>query len=78
MLMIYVNDIHRAFDRTKSLEVRVIFLDTSKAFDRTKSLEVRVIFLDTSKAFDRVWHGGLIFKMRQNGVSGRLLKLFQN
>ena len=25
-----------------------------------------------------MWHDGLIFKMRKNGVSGRLLKLFQN
>ena len=25
-----------------------------------------------------MWHDGLIFKMRQNGVSGQLLKLFQN
>ena len=25
-----------------------------------------------------MWHDGLIFKIRQNGVSGRLLKLFQN
>ena len=48
------------------------------AFDSTKSLEVRAIFLDISKAFDKVWHDGLIFKMRQNGVSGRLLKIFQN
>ena len=45
------------------------------AFDNTKSLEVRAIFLDISKAFDKVWHDGLIFKMRQNGVSGQLLKL---
>ena len=29
-----VNDIHRAFDSTKSLEVRAIFLDNSKAFDK--------------------------------------------
>ena len=48
------------------------------AFDRTTSLEVRAIFLDISKAFDKVWHDGLIFKMRQNGISGQLLKLFQN
>ena len=48
------------------------------AFDNTKSLEVRAIFLDISKAFDKVWHEGLIFKMRQNGVSGLLLKLFQS
>ena len=25
-----------------------------------------------------MWHDGLIFQMRQNGVSGRLLKLLQN
>ena len=48
------------------------------AFDSPKSLEVRAIFLDISKAFDKVWHDGLIFKMRQNGVSGRLLNIFQN
>ena len=52
--------------------------DIHRAFDSTKSLEVRAIFLDISKAFDKVWHDGLIFKMRQSGVSGRLLKLFQN
>ena len=52
--------------------------DIHRALDSTKSLEVRAIFLDISKAFDKVWHGGLIFKTRQSGVSGRLLKLFQN
>ena len=48
------------------------------AFDNKKSLEVRAIFLDISKAFDMVWHDELIFKMRQNGISGNLFKLFQN
>ena len=34
-------------------------------------LEVRSVFLDISKAFDKVWHEGLIFKLKQNGVAGR-------
>ena len=37
--------------------------------------EVRGVFLDISKAFDKVWHEGLIFKLKQNGISGKLLIL---
>ena len=31
-----------------------------------------------SKAFDKVWHEGLIFKLEQNGIEGKLLNLFKN
>ena len=47
-----------------------------QSFDSSPTLEVRAVFMDISKAFDKVWHDGLIFKLKQNGVSGTLLKLF--
>ena len=37
------------------------------------TLEVRAVFLDISKAFDKVWHKGLIFKLKQNGISDKIL-----
>ena len=42
-----------------------------KSFD--DGHEVLSVFLDMSKAFDKVWHKGLIFKLKQNGISGNLL-----
>ena len=38
--------------------------------------EVRVVFLDISKAFDRVWHKGLLTKLHNFGIRGRLLDWF--
>ena len=52
--------------------------DIHTAFDDKNCLEVRSVYLDMSKAFDKVWHEGLIFKLKQNGIEGKLLSLFQN
>ena len=42
------------------------------------NLEVRSVFLDMSKAFDKVWHEGLLFKLRQNGINGKLINLLKS
>ena len=44
-----------------------------KSFD--DEFDVRSVFLDISKAFDKVWHEGIIFKLKQNGISGELFSL---
>ena len=50
------------------------YLIKIKEHNREK-IEVRGVFLDISKAFDRVWHDGLIFKLQENSISGKLLLL---
>ena len=36
-------------------------------------VEVGCVFLVTSKTFDKVWHGGLIYKLQHNSISGKFL-----
>ena len=42
------------------------------------NLGVRSVFLDMSKAFDKVWHEGILFKLKQNGINGKLLNLLKS
>ena len=59
---------------------QLLFLvnEIHKAFEDPKSLELRAVFLDISKAFDKVWHEGLIHKLKQNGIDGKILALLTN
>ena len=68
------------FRRDDSTTNQILFLvnEIHKAFKDPKSLEVRAVFLDISKAFGKVWHEGLWFKLKQNGISGKLLSLFES
>ena len=48
------------------------------SFDANPPKEVRAVFLDISKAFDKVWHKGLVFKMKCNGIQGDLLSFLSD
>ena len=40
--------------------------------------EIPGVFFDISKAFDKIWHEGLVFKLKQNGISGNLLDISED
>ena len=48
--------------------------DIYQSFDNGH--ETRAVFLDISKAFYKVWHEGLLYKLKQNGISGNRLNPF--
>ena len=49
--------------------------DIYQSFD--DGLETRAVFLDISKAYDKVWYEGLLYKLKQNSISGNLLKIIK-
>ena len=48
------------------------------AFEEYLSCETRAVFPYISKAFYKVWHEGLIFKLKSDGISGTLLVLIES
>ena len=40
--------------------------------------EIRGTFLDISKVFSKVWHKGLVFKLKQNGIFVNLLNILED
>jgi len=57
-------------------QLLAITTEIHNAFENRQ--ETRAAFLDISKAFDKVWHPGLIFKLKQNGINGNLLNMLEH
>ena len=47
-----------------------------KSFD--VGYNVPSVFLDISKSFGKVWHQSLHYKLKQNGISGKLLDILKD
>ena len=50
--------------------------DIYESFERYD--ETRALFVDTSKAFAKVWHDGVIYKLKCNGISDNHFCFFEN
>ncbi len=54
-------------------QLLTITTQTYEAYDNYE--KTRAVYLDISKATDKVWHEGLIFKLKQNGINGPLVNM---
>ena len=59
-----------------SITNQPIYDTFSHALD--SGMEIRVVFCDISKTFDCVWHQGILLKLREAGVIGKLLPWFSS
>ena len=75
--LITKNQSFRSGDSTTN-QLLTLVNEIHASFDSRNSLEVRSVFLDISKASDEVWHEGLIFKLKQNGVAGNAINFLIN
>ena len=47
-----------------------------QAIDEKK--DIQIVFCDIKKAFEKVWFEGLLFKLKQQGITGNLLSWFES
>ena len=47
------------------------------AFEEFPSRKTGAVYRDISKAFDKVWHEGLLFKLKSNGITCSLIALIK-
>lgn len=57
-------------------QLSYLYHEFAQALDQKK--DVHIVFCDITKAFDRVWHEGLLYKLRNAGICGKLLVWFRN
>ncbi|GFR76667.1 RNA-directed DNA polymerase from [Elysia marginata] len=53
-------------------QITLIAQDIEDSFQ--EKIHTVVVWIDMAKAFDRVWRDGLLFKLKDNGISGNMFK----
>ena len=56
--------------------INMYYLRIYLSFDN--GIVIKEVFIGISKTFDKVWHDGLIYKLKQNGVKVNLLDTLTN
>ena len=71
-----LNPKNAGFKKGDSTVNQLLYITDKIAANLDQGKEVRMVFLDAAKAFDKVWHKGLLFKLRQIGLSQNFVSWF--
>ena len=73
-----INKYQSGFQPNDSTTNQLIEIYNTIISSMDKGNDVRFIFCDISKAFDRVWHNGILYKLRNYGMSDQIIKWIEN
>ena len=73
-----ITDKQAAYLKGDSTVTQLIYLVHSIRLAWGQKNIAHTVFLDISAAFDKVWHKGLLAKLKQIGVTGKVLNLLES
>ena len=71
-----LNPKNAGFKKGDSTVNQLLYITDKISSSMDQGKEVRMVFLDAAKAFDKVWHRGLLFKLRQLGITPEFVNWF--
>ena len=67
--------VQSGFKPVDSCNNQLLSIIYNKNYSVDEGYEIWGVFPDISKVFDKIWYENLIFKLKQNGISGSLISI---
>ena len=73
-----INPLQHGFQKCKNSKMVSLIYQEAVNYATERNSTLFTCFLDAQKAFDRTWICGLLYKLYQLGIKGKLLRTFKN
>ena len=74
----WIPNYQHGFRKGRSTHTYLAQMITTIEHNKAHKRNVAGIFVDLQKAFDSVWHDGMLFRLKQLGISGSFLNIISN
>ncbi|XP_033745741.1 uncharacterized protein LOC117331249 [Pecten maximus] len=74
----FPNEQQQGFQRFIGCQTASFLLQETLYANIEQHSKMYAAFLDIKNAFDTVWHSGLLYKLKQKGIKGKLLTIIRN